>query len=822
MKQNTSPLRRIIPLSGMQTLTDDHSAADGTISSALNMQISEAHMQVAAAVTVPQTPTPPPLCLRQPLLYELHVTQRPLRVSASVPLTDTLARYDAAPATPVSGQQSLLNATLGTAWHDAPPTAATMLLAHALLATDQQQSLRGQQWMHHLRMARTALLLADGSHILWSAPFALMPASLKNEVHIDDIDQPQRALHYQSFLHAHEVWARWTDEHDTHDLRSQVQAIDIFVSQPLYAMQTSTPEEVITDAQGNALRLRFALADDATLAMRFERLQYSLALSLPVTDMTSPHAINLPAAGAPLADLSDAHAHALSARVTCLHEQRWCMADVTPVYHAPFLPLVHFSFHTLTPEQRADLSGDALAEALALEQLCDRRADIVDSPAPAPATLVAELTLYEQGALRSYLFSQPATYPLCMPLWVNDRRARALHLHISTTIDGIRRCWHRRAVLAPMTDGSDGAYALWRGQAAGHAEGTTALLSLLMQQCRQVGYDGATHTYTPRYSMWEVEDANTFDDLLTRAQAQHYGVDMPSTLCTGLTGSTLVFPQALWVTVGTGSIRALCTNTQRYSNLQIGTFPLLTFATDGVWALQADTQGRWRQRQLICRDVVEGQQQVTVAGQAVAYATESAIRLLTGTKVSTLAHTDSPLDPPLALPLLGEVMQALASRYGTTADAWLPAAIEQVHSMGRAHLFYDDHQQRLCALIEGTCFTCNVNTGEWGTAPVIDTPSPDTAMPALFITRPMKWGDAHRRKRPCHLHLCGRLPGAMSMALWWSDDLRSWHLAATSASHAMHHACASPHRFFVLLGAAMMLPGEYVSDVVVDFRQIHK
>ena len=403
MKENLN--RRAIPLRGMQTDTDDHSAADGTLSHALNVQVTNEHLQVAPAVTITPPAPLPPLCCRQSLLYALTVTQRPLPLTVDVPLTDTLARYAAASDTPVTGQQSLLSATLGTAWHDATPTAATMLLAHAMLAVDQQQALLGPRWMHHLRMARAALRLADGSHILWSAPFALMPPSLQAEVNIDADRTAQRALHHQACLHAHEVSVRWVDEADTQQLRQLVQAIDVFVSPPLYAIQTSMPDEVITDSAGRALRLRFAMADDATLAMRFERLTYSLALSLPVDDIGTPHAINLPPSGAPAADLADAHVHALRAEVACLHEQRWCMAAVTPRYHAPFLPLVEYAFHTLTPDERAALSGDALAEALYCEMLCDRRADIADSPTPLPAQLVAEVTLYENGGLHSYLLS---------------------------------------------------------------------------------------------------------------------------------------------------------------------------------------------------------------------------------------------------------------------------------------------------------------------------------------------------------------------------------------------------------------------------------
>ena len=816
MKENLN--RRAIPLRGMQTDTDDHSAADGTLSHALNVQVTNEHLQVAPAVTITPPAPLPPLCCRQSLLYALTVTQRPLPLTVDVPLTDTLARYAAASDTPVTGQQSLLSATLGTAWHDATPTAATMLLAHAMLAVDQQQALLGPRWMHHLRMARAALRLADGSHILWSAPFALMPPSLLAEVNIDADGTAQRAMHHQACLHAHEVSVRWVDEADTQQLRQLVQAIDVFVSPPLYAIQTSMPGEVITDSAGRALRLRFAMADDATLAMRFERLTYSLALSLPVDDMGTPHAINLPPSGAPAADLADAHVHALRAEVACLHEQRWCMAAVTPRYHAPFLPLVEYAFHTLTPDERAALSGDALAEALYCEMLCDRRADIADSPTPLPAQLVAEVTLYENGGLHSYLFTQQASYPLCMPLWVSDRRARALHLHLSTTIDGRRRCWHRRLVLAPMADGTDGAYALWRGQAAGHAEGSSALLSLLMQQCRMVGYDAASHAYTERYAMWQEETAASFDALVAQASTHHDGATLASTLCTSLPDSTLVFPHHDWVTVGTGTIRALCSNTRRYSNLQIGSFPLLAFSTDGVWALQADTQGRWRQRQLVCRDVVAGPEQVTAADQEVVYATATDIRALSGTKVRTLAQTDGHPAAPLALPLLDEVMQALAVRYGGSAEQWQPTAIHQVQSMEHALLFYDDSTSRLCAVIDGRCYTCDMTTGEWGTAPLTTDHDADaTASPLLFITRPMKWGSAHLRKRPRHLRLCGSLPhDGMSMALWWSDDLRSWHLSATSALHYIHHLCGSPHRYFILLAAGMMHDDDYISDILVD------
>lgn len=102
-------------------------------------------------------------------------------------------------------------------------------------------------------------------------------------------------------------------------------------------------------------------------------------------------------------------------------------------------------------------------------------------------------------------------------------------------------------------------------------------------------------------------------------------------------GNPFVFPALNTVAVGDGDIIGLSTSAKAVSQGQFGQFPLYTFCTDGVWALNVSSDGSYSARQPISRDVCVNSDSITQIDGAVVFVTDQGLKLVQGSEVVLLS-----------------------------------------------------------------------------------------------------------------------------------------------------------------------------------------
>lgn len=129
---------------------------------------------------------------------------------------------------------------------------------------------------------------------------------------------------------------------------------------------------------------------------------------------------------------------------------------------------------------------------------------------------------------------------------------------------------------------------------------------------------------------------------------------MPNKLYTSEVNNPFYFPLSGINTVGTGRIIGISSAAKALSEGQFGQFPLYTFTTEGVWAMEVAADGTYSARQPISRDVCTGRESITQMDSSVLFATERGIMQISGSAVSCITDSidaDKPFSPA-SLPLL--------------------------------------------------------------------------------------------------------------------------------------------------------------------------
>lgn len=137
---------------------------------------------------------------------------------------------------------------------------------------------------------------------------------------------------------------------------------------------------------------------------------------------------------------------------------------------------------------------------------------------------------------------------------------------------------------------------------------------------------------------------------------------MPNKLYTSEVNNPFYFPLSGINTVGTGRIIGISSAAKALSEGQFGQFPLYTFTTEGVWAMEVAADGTYSARQPISRDVCTGKESITQMDSSVLFATERGIMQISGSTVSCITDSidaDKPFSPA-SLPLLHLISQEAA------------------------------------------------------------------------------------------------------------------------------------------------------------------
>lgn len=99
-----------------------------------------------------------------------------------------------------------------------------------------------------------------------------------------------------------------------------------------------------------------------------------------------------------------------------------------------------------------------------------------------------------------------------------------------------------------------------------------------------------------------------------------------------------VFKAEGYNSVGNGSVIAVATQTQALSQGQFGQYPLIVFATDGIWAMDVNNTGLYQRVAPISRDVLTNENAIVETDNAVFFPSEKGLMVVAGLQVRCVSE----------------------------------------------------------------------------------------------------------------------------------------------------------------------------------------
>ena len=316
-------------------------------------------------------------------------------------------------------------------------------------------------------------------------------------------------------------------------------------------------------------------------------------------------------------------------------------------------------------------------------------------------------------------------------------------------------------------------------------------------------------------------------------------IDVFNKVYTSEVNNPYLFPVLGINTVGTGNIRAISTAAKALSEGQFGQFPLYAFTDEGVWALEVSSTGSYSARQPITRDIILENTDPLQMDNAVLFATNRGIMLISGSQtqcITDIINCDYPFDVR-QLPGVNK----LHSLLGHDADTCLPTVpfLEFIAGCG---MLYDYVHQRVIVYNPNYtyAYVYSLKSKEWGMmystikdginsypeALAVDNNGALLNFSAmggeptkgLFITRPLKLDMANIYKTIDNIIQRGNfIRGHVSTVLYGSRDLINWHLVWSSKDHYLRGFRGTPYKYFRIAGVANLDPQENIVGASIQF-----
>ena len=770
---------------------------------------------------------------RDHLLYDLHITQDDqTRVEVETTLTSATARHldahSAALTTKPTLVSSMFDGIFSTAGSHA--TGATMAAAQMEEAIRAEAARRGAGAMHHVVFAIAALRMSDGSHIMHSNIFALMPSVLTTTLHADHSSHLLTAMAY---MHRHTITATMRNAIEAQAIG--VTGIDIFVSRPQTLLDMSKASSHTTDSEGHTTSLTFSPPDRQTLMLHAANMSFRHAMTIPPDLWGTPLMIPSSADGAEHS-LADMHRTAYSARIVTAHNRRLTLGATTTLLHSPFEIGIRYKYPTLSSASRSDASATDIEGELT----AGVRADIDDIPEGTECTIVTHATTTDPQTREVWWLSQ-VQYPLPGMMMFPGTAVTAMEHHLRLTTGGVTKYYTISVPLQPLGEKGLSA-AIYSAPPLPHRTTFPSYLPLLFHQTRMLSYDSESHCYDTSYMVWSEESEEQYEYHAAKAQRSWALSHEGARLRTSAEGQPLAFPNASTTTVGDGELTSLHANTRRTADGLFGDGQYYAFTTQGVWVMRL-SGGKWNAQQSITRTAVAGASHVAATTDSVAFISRQGVMIVEGSKATLLSHgiSGKPICPS-SLPHLVEILSAAGTQLQSSYPDWyktfLPAAT--IHYEERYHrlwlfsdstpglaLVYSLRAKTWAAATVGCTVFCH--DGElWG----VET-SGDTAtvfrltsdlrkrQAVLMCSRPFT---ADSRHKPASIHsltLRGLLGGRGSrtaLALYGSNDLHHWQLIATSQGPWIQPAATPTCRWWRIMAAGHLLPGGSIEGATIIFR----
>lgn len=321
--------------------------------------------------------------------------------------------------------------------------------------------------------------------------------------------------------------------------------------------------------------------------------------------------------------------------------------------------------------------------------------------------------------------------------------------------------------------------------------------------------------------------------------------ELPQDLQTGITygnkiktsnvNNPFIFSEENTSELPVGEIFALSTAAKALSQGQFGQFPLYAFTDKGVWALEVTGTGTYSARQPITRDVVLDANSVTQIDDAVLFATERGIMLLSGSQAQCISEI-----------LDGKAFdwEQYGFAYKKTGELGLRTfVIPWEQYKASIQMLYDYTGQRIIVFNPeyDHAYVFSLESKQWGimesnikstvdyyprayamtsTGDLVDYSAADKDFAeGYYITRPLKLDTPDVHKTITAIIQRGQFKkGHVNTMLYGSRDLDKWYPIYGSNDHILRGMRGTPYKYFRIASTFHLERDESITGCSVDYE----
>lgn len=318
-------------------------------------------------------------------------------------------------------------------------------------------------------------------------------------------------------------------------------------------------------------------------------------------------------------------------------------------------------------------------------------------------------------------------------------------------------------------------------------------------------------------------------------------IPLPNKIYTSEINNPFYFPLLGINTVGTGEIYGISAATKALSQGQFGQFPLYAFTSEGVWALETNSNGTYSARQPVTRDVCINANSITQLDNAVLFATNRGIMILSGS--NSVCMTDS-LRSESTFSIAD--LPGLLNVAGFNREEITTLPFDEFNKDARC--LYDYNNQRIIVYnprpdilyayvysLESKMWGMMVSNITSGINSYPDAYAMDNSgnlldlshslcgagdyIHTLLVTRPLKIEMPDTLKTIDTIIQRGQFRGdsSVSIILYGSRDLFNWHLVSSSSRPYLRGYRGTPYKYFRIAVVGEFLKDESLTGSTIGF-----
>ena len=320
------------------------------------------------------------------------------------------------------------------------------------------------------------------------------------------------------------------------------------------------------------------------------------------------------------------------------------------------------------------------------------------------------------------------------------------------------------------------------------------------------------------------------------------GIIEPNKIYTSEAGNPFYFPLGGINTIGVGEIVGIASTTRALSQGQFGQFPLLVFATDGIWAMEVSDTGLYSAKQPVSRDVCSNPQSITQTDGAVVFVSDKGLMVVDGSNVDLLS---AELDGPSFNPLTVEGLSNVLSKEGLMEEVGSLVPVKDF--LAGCRIAYDYPNARLVLFREGSLYAYiySLHSRTWATmsadfvTAVSDYPGcylqrttgevmdistkqdydSGRTVKTLLLSRPLKLGDDALKTLNTVINRGHVLRNKGAVVAFASHDGWKYVPIGSAVGYRLSRLQGSPYRYFRLLLVREMDIGQSLSATSVYFTR---